>query len=61
MNKSKVALGFMVAGIFALVFGTVLAVVGPLIIDEQIVKVRPAVPTYAERRTGDKVRPADAT
>uniref|UniRef100_A0A4W6F2A6 Scavenger receptor class B member 1 n=1 Tax=Lates calcarifer TaxID=8187 RepID=A0A4W6F2A6_LATCA len=38
VNKSKVAVGFIVAGVLTVVFGTVLSFVGPLIIDDQIVK-----------------------
>lgn len=39
INKSKVAVGFIVVGVLAVFFGTVLAFVGPLIIDDQVVKV----------------------
>lgn len=39
INKSKVAIGFIVAGVLAVIFGTLLAFVGPIIIDDQIVKV----------------------
>ncbi|XP_061886840.1 scavenger receptor class B member 1-like isoform X1 [Entelurus aequoreus] len=38
VERNKVALGFMVAGVVAVFFGTVMVVVGPLIIDDQIVK-----------------------
>lgn len=38
INKSKVALGFIVAGILTVSFGTVLVFVGPMVIDDQIVK-----------------------
>ncbi|KAM4635003.1 scavenger receptor class B member 1 isoform 2-T2 [Polymixia lowei] len=38
INKAKVAIGFIVAGILAVLFGTVLVFVGPVIIDDQIVK-----------------------
>ncbi|XP_033845493.1 scavenger receptor class B member 1 isoform X2 [Periophthalmus magnuspinnatus] len=38
INKSKVAVGFIVAGGLAVFFGVVLSFVGPLIIDDQIVK-----------------------
>lgn len=38
VNKSKVAIGFIVAGVLMVVFGTVLCFVGPIIIDDQIVK-----------------------
>lgn len=37
-TKSKVAVGFIVAGVLGVFFGIVLAFVGPLIIDDQIVK-----------------------
>lgn len=37
-SKSKVAVGFIVAGALAVFFGIVLAFVGPIIIDDQIVK-----------------------
>lgn len=39
VNKSKVAVGFIVLGVLAVVFGVILAFVGPIIIDDQIVKV----------------------
>ncbi|XP_029921648.1 scavenger receptor class B member 1 isoform X3 [Myripristis murdjan] len=38
INKSKVAIGFIVAGALTVFFGTVLVFVGPVIIDDQIVK-----------------------
>ncbi|XP_046873881.1 scavenger receptor class B member 1 isoform X2 [Hypomesus transpacificus] len=38
VNRTKVAIGFLVAGILTVVFGTVLVFVGPVIIDDQIVK-----------------------
>uniref|UniRef100_A0AAR2KEA1 Scavenger receptor class B member 1 n=1 Tax=Pygocentrus nattereri TaxID=42514 RepID=A0AAR2KEA1_PYGNA len=38
ISKSKIAIGLLVVGIFAVVFGTVLVFVGPIIIDDQIVK-----------------------
>jgi len=38
LNKSKVAVGFIIAGVLAVFFGTFLTFVGPLIIDDQIVK-----------------------
>uniref|UniRef100_H3D7U6 Scavenger receptor class B member 1 n=1 Tax=Tetraodon nigroviridis TaxID=99883 RepID=H3D7U6_TETNG len=38
VNKSKVAVGFIVLGVLAVVFGVILAFVGPIIIDDQIVK-----------------------
>lgn len=39
INKSKVAVGFIVLGVLAVFFGTALVFVGPIIIDDQIVKV----------------------
>lgn len=39
MNKSKLAVGLLVLGTLTVVFGTVLVFVGPIIIDNQIVKV----------------------
>uniref|UniRef100_A0A8C7NFE2 Scavenger receptor class B member 1 n=1 Tax=Oncorhynchus mykiss TaxID=8022 RepID=A0A8C7NFE2_ONCMY len=38
MNKSKLAIGLLVVGTLTLVFGTVIVFVGPIIIDNQIVK-----------------------
>ncbi|XP_068191374.1 scavenger receptor class B member 1 isoform X1 [Antennarius striatus] len=38
VNKAKVAVGFAVAGVLMVFFGTVLTFVGPIIIDELIVK-----------------------
>ncbi|XP_070781089.1 scavenger receptor class B member 1 isoform X3 [Enoplosus armatus] len=38
INKSKIAIGFVVAGVLTVFFGTVLTFVGPIIIDDQIVK-----------------------
>ncbi|KAI4890417.1 hypothetical protein NFI96_010799 [Prochilodus magdalenae] len=38
ISKSKIAIGLLVVGIFTVVFGTVLVFVGPIIIDDQIVK-----------------------
>ncbi|CAN9504477.1 unnamed protein product [Ophioblennius macclurei] len=38
VDKSKLTVGFMVAGVLAVIFGIVLTFVGPLIIDDQIVK-----------------------
>ncbi|KAJ3604937.1 hypothetical protein NHX12_026988, partial [Muraenolepis orangiensis] len=38
MNRSKVTVGLVVVGILAVSFGTVLVFVGPVIVDEQIVK-----------------------
>ncbi|XP_075996075.1 scavenger receptor class B member 1 isoform X3 [Genypterus blacodes] len=38
VNKAKVAVGFIVVGSLTVFFGTVLTFVGPLIIDDQIVK-----------------------
>lgn len=37
--KAKVAIGFMVAGVLAVILGTVVTFVGPLIIDDQVMKV----------------------
>ena len=39
VKKAKVAVGFIVAGVFAVFFGVLLTFVGPIIIDDQIVKV----------------------
>lgn len=39
INKAKVAVGFIVVGALTVFFGTVLTFVGPIIIDDQIVKV----------------------
>lgn len=39
LNKSKVAVGFIGVGVLAVFFGTILVFVGPIVIDEQIVKV----------------------
>lgn len=39
INKRKVAVAFIVLGVLALCFGTILTFVGPIIIDDQIVKV----------------------
>lgn len=39
MNKSKLAIGLFVAGTLTAVFGLVIVFVGPIIIDDQIVKV----------------------
>ncbi|XP_033502783.1 scavenger receptor class B member 1 isoform X3 [Epinephelus lanceolatus] len=38
IDKSKVAIGFIVAGVLTVFFGTLLTFVGPIIIDDQIVK-----------------------
>ncbi|XP_034997211.1 scavenger receptor class B member 1 isoform X1 [Hippoglossus stenolepis] len=38
LNRSQLAVGFAVAGVLAVVFGIVLTFVGPLVIDDQIVK-----------------------
>ncbi|XP_035481197.2 scavenger receptor class B member 1 isoform X1 [Scophthalmus maximus] len=38
VDKSRVAVGFMVAGVLTVAFGVVLTFVGPMIIDDQIVK-----------------------
>lgn len=39
INKAKVAIGFMVAGVLTLILGTILTFVGPIIIDDQVAKV----------------------
>lgn len=39
MSKSNIATGLSVFGLLAVVFGTVLVFVGPVVIDNQIVKV----------------------
>ena len=39
VNKVKVTIGFMVGGVFTVFFGTVLTFVGPIVIDDQVVKV----------------------
>lgn len=39
INKAKVAIGFMVAGVLVVILGTVITFVGPIIIDDQVVKV----------------------
>lgn len=39
VNKSKVAAGFIVLGVLTVFFGIILTFVGPIIIDDQIVKV----------------------
>lgn len=38
IDKSKVAIGFIVAGVLTVFFGTLLTFVGPIIIDDQVVK-----------------------
>ncbi|MEQ2307730.1 hypothetical protein AMECASPLE_021189 [Ameca splendens] len=38
VNKSKVSAGFIVVGVLAVFFGTVLVFVGPIIINDQVVK-----------------------
>ncbi|KAM6976299.1 scavenger receptor class B member 1 isoform 1-T1 [Tautogolabrus adspersus] len=38
VNKAKVAVGFVVCGVLTVFFGTLLTFVGPIIIDDQIVK-----------------------
>lgn len=38
VNKAAVAVGFMVSGVLMVFFGTVLAFVGPIIIDDQVLK-----------------------
>lgn len=40
VNKSKVSAGFIVVGVLTMFFGTVLVFVGPIIIDDQVLKVR---------------------
>lgn len=39
IKKANVAIGFMVAGVLAVILGLVLTFVGPIIIDDQVVKV----------------------
>lgn len=39
MSKSNIAIGLSVVGLLAVVFGTVFVFVGPVIVDDQIVKV----------------------
>ena len=39
INQSMVTIGFGVAGLLMFSFGTVLVVVGPIIFDDQIIKV----------------------
>lgn len=39
MSKSNIATGLSVFGLLAVVFGTVLVFVGPVVVDNQIVKV----------------------
>lgn len=39
INKAKVAIGFMVVGVLAVILGIVFTFVGPIIIDDQVVKV----------------------
>lgn len=38
-SKSKIALGLLVAGTLTVVFGIILVFAGPIIVDDQIVKV----------------------
>ncbi|XP_075949946.1 scavenger receptor class B member 1 isoform X1 [Anarhichas minor] len=38
INKAKVAIGFIVSGVLMVFFGTLLTFVGPIIIDDQVVK-----------------------
>lgn len=48
INKAKVAVGFIVVGALTVFFGTVLTFVGPIIIDDQIVKVSsPRTPIFS--------------
>lgn len=39
MSKSKIAIGLSVVGLLAIIFGTVLVFVGPVVIHDQIIKV----------------------
>lgn len=39
IKKANVAIGFMVAGVIAVILGLVFTFVGPIIIDDQVVKV----------------------
>lgn len=39
INKSKVAVGFIVAGGLTLIFGAISVIVGPTVISNQVVKV----------------------
>ena len=39
INTSKKIIGFVVAGLLMVSFGTVILFVGPMIIDDQIIKV----------------------
>lgn len=39
INKSKVAVGFIVAGSLTLIFGAISVIVGPTVISSQVVKV----------------------
>lgn len=39
INRAAVAVGFVVSGVLMVFFGTVLTFVGPIIIDDQVVKV----------------------
>lgn len=39
ISKSKIAIGLLVAGTLTVVFGVILVFVGPIIVDDQIVKV----------------------
>lgn len=40
IKRPKVAIGFIVAGVLMVLFGTIMCFVVPLVIDDQIVKVR---------------------
>lgn len=39
ISRSKIAIVLLVAGTLTVVFGTVLVFVGPIIVDDQIIKV----------------------
>lgn len=39
VNKSKVAVGFIVTGVLTVLFGAVLLFVGPAVMKDQIIKV----------------------
>lgn len=43
VNKSKVSVGFIVVGVLTALLGIVLVFVGPIVIDDQVVKVRSAL------------------
>lgn len=59
-TKSRVAVGFIVVGVLTVVFGTVLTFVGPLIIDDQIVKVRHWAVAFVCVLTVDMVQTAES-